>query len=148
MDSARPECSKRRRRDLGAAFETPGGPEGQQDDPPTELVERDRMALYGAATELRRPRVRSIAGELSKAPSGPGAGGTLSVGPALDRGGRLTISSAVVAMSDPPLMAWSGRSGHLGFALDQRFGDLLGRPALAPPCVFLRKSSGQCPTPA
>jgi len=31
------------------------------------LGERDRMALHGAATELRRPRVRSIAGELEGA---------------------------------------------------------------------------------
>ena len=99
------------------------------------------MVLNCAPTELRRPRVRSIAGELSKAPSGPGAGGTLSAGPALDRGGRLTISSAAVAMSDPPLMAWSGRSGHLGFAVDQRLVICSGGqhlPRLASSCGSLQ----------
>jgi hypothetical protein len=83
----------------------------------------------------------------SKAPSGPGAGGALSAGPALDRGGRLTVSSAAMAMSDPPLIAQSGRGrGHPGFALNSTL--VICSSSTGPPCVFLRKSSGQFPTSA
>jgi len=111
------------------------------------LGERDRMALHGAATELRRPRVRSIAGELegaerARAPAARSAPDSPSTGRSADglvrgHGDERSTADGVV-----------GPKARVTLALRWNSALVICSARTGPPCVFLRKSSGQFPTPA
>ena len=129
-------------RHLGATFETPGGPEVQQNDAPTEVGERDRLTLDGGPRNSAASSGR-VAGELEGA--GRGRGRRRAQG----RAGRTSMPSTVRRVDERDAPSRSSRhlrgSSQLPGQLQNRLARKYisrGSPPLARtmPCLSMRKS--------